>query len=632
MTRTTPKIGALILTIITTGVFLCQAFPQSANAVNVYPSPGTPVASDTTTFSFRGLQPAELGKITILGSRSGRHFGKRLKHSDGLGVSIVPNREFVRGEKVTIRTSEKIQGARHGDFTVRIARFYSDDLKMSRPRKKNSFPALKSRPGLRPPRLQVLKTKPEAGEQKVFFAPKETGLTIADRLGRVSWFRPTEYGGRGQEVQDFRVQTYRGKPALTYWRGAASQHGNFQVGRFHILNEKFNEIARFGAGNGYQPDAHEFVISPRSTALAIAYRGVTWDLRKFGGKRHGKVFDNVVQEIDIPTGAVLFEWHSIGNVKLGDSVSRPEKDGFPWDYFHLNSIEDDGDGYLLSARKTSSIYRISKTGQVDWRMRGDGRKPSRNDFAMGKGTRFGYQHDARRLPNGDISLFDNAVAKQFAPIRHQSSALILRIAENKVKLVKRYDHPKRVAAKSQGSSEVLPNGNVFVGWGSEPRLTQFGAAGDVIFDATFEAPVNSYRAYLSGWQGTPPGRPAIASLGSGRGGTVWASWNGSSDVSRWRVLTGPGQGDLHLAKEAPWTGLETAMPVKRLGAWVQVEALGAQGQILATSRVTRAGTRSHGKPLRPTGPGRQPPPLSSFSKRAHQTPKRPLSSRYGERP
>lgn len=605
------------ITRIATAAAICATFlavgaERATAVISVFPSPETPVASDRTTFSFRDLDPAELGKVKIVGSRTGRHGGRRLEHSDGRGVSIVPRRKFARGEVVRVRTSEEIIGARRGDYKIRIGRFYSNDQKQNRPRGRNTFKPLKSRPGLRPPKLDVKKTDPAAGDGEVFFAPKETGLTISDRLGRISWFRPTEAGGRGQEVQSFRAQTYRGAPVLTYWRGAASRHGQFQVGRFHILNQDYTEIAMFGMGNGYQPDAHEIVISSRDTALAIAYRGLTWDLRKYGGKRNGKVFDNVIQEIDISTGAVLFEWHSIGNVNLGHSVSRPEKSGYPWDYFHANSIDDDGDALLISARKTSTIYRIDRqSGDVIWRLRGDGRwRPGTNDFDMGRGTQFGYQHDAQRLPNGDISLFDNAVARQFKPVRRESSALILRLAGGKARLVKRFNHPKHVSSLSQGSTDVMPNGHVFVGWGSERQMTEFSPTGDVLFDATFEAPVNSYRAHMSPWVGQPTGRPAIASIGDEDGGTVWASWNGSTLVRSWRVLTGPDQGDLHEAEVANWTGLETTIQLRHLEGWVQIEALDESGQLLSSSRVMKVGQRSHGKPLDPGKPGKKPPPLT----------------------
>ena len=592
-TRLTVFLAAALLIPAANGLAAPAAGPKP---VSVFPSPGTPVASNTTTFSFRGLKPGNLGPVRVVGSSSGRHGGRRLVHSDGNGVSFVPRRAFSPGETVSVFTRKAIKLARGGDFRVRIGRSLGRGGIQPVSRVPNRFPRLHSKPGLRPPSLDVLTSTEESVPGQILFAPKQTGLTIADRSGRITWFRPTVFDG-GSEVQDFNVQTYRGKRVLTYWK-ARSQAGNDQKGSFNILNRNYTRIARFGMGNGYRPDAHEFVISPRSTALALAYRVVRRDLRKFGGPRNGRVLDNVVQEIDIRTGAVLFEWHSIGKVGLEASISRP--DGrTPWDYFHVNSVEDDGDSFLVSARKVNTVYRISKrTGRIRWRLRGDGVE-SRNDFEMGPGTSFGYQHDARRLPNGDISLFDNGVAKSFPNIQDESSALVLRLRGDSAEtrragLVKRFVHrPSPVMSGSQGSAQVLAGGGAFVGWGSMPRLTEFTPDGDIAFDATFEqAPVNSYRARKVVWNGVPNGRPALASRRKGEGMTVWASWNGAGNIDHWRVLAGPGAKRLKLVRTAPWRGLETAIPVSQRRAVIRVQAISASGKVLGQSAVAPLGKRA----------------------------------------
>lgn len=590
-------LGSMVLT---PGAAQAKTGPGKPKPVTVFPSPRTPVASDSTTFSFRGLKPRQLGPVKIYGSRTGFHRGRRLAHSDGRGVSVIPKRGFMPGEVVRVFTRKRIRGARGGDFRVRIGRFFSDGRKRSKPKKRNRFPRLRSRPDLRPPTLRVLKTDPAAAPGQVLFAPKQTGLVIADELGRISWFRPTGYGGRGQEVQDFKVQRYRGSPVLTFWRGDAGRNGPFQVGSYNVLDRHYDEVARFGTGNGYRPDAHEFSITSRNTALAIAYRSVRWDLRKQGGSRHGKAFDNVVQEIDIKTGAVLFEWHSLGNVGLDASVSRRPENGDTWDYFHANSVAEDGDSLLVSARKVSTIYRIGrKSGQVKWRLRGDGRKPGANDFQVGPDARFAFQHDVERLPNGDISLFDNGSAGSLSTVvSSQSSALVLRPQgtgkESEVIPVGRFQHPQPIVAGSQGSAEVLPGGNVFVGWGSRSQITEFAPDGEVVFDATFSAPANSYRATKAEWTGRPKSRPAIASRRRPGGPTVWASWNGRDDIVYWRVLTGSGRKRLGPLTAAFWTGLETAIPAERLGAKVRVQAFSGDGTMLGQSKVVRVGTQAGG--------------------------------------
>jgi hypothetical protein len=479
---------------------------------------------------------------------------------------------------------------------VKIGRFYGNDDKRGRPGAPNRFPRLHSRPDLRPPKLNVLKRTAKAYPGRIFFAPKQTGLVIADSHGRINWFQMTGYGGNGEQVQDFRPQRYRGQQVLTHWKGASTSVGYSQLGYFTILNRRYNVIERFRMGNGYKPDAHDMTLTPRGTALILAYRGVLW------GKNGTKVMDNIVQELDIKTGAVLFEWHSLGNVRLAASVQKRPKDGTPWDYFHANSAANDGDSILVSARHTCTIYRIDRrTGWVRWRMRGDNRKPKTNDIRLGARVRFGYQHDARRLPNGDISLFDNgSVGGSMPTVKNYSSGMVIRIRgtgrkgdPRRASLVREFRNSPDVVSGSQGSFTLLPNGNGLMGWGSTSRISEVTPEGEVAFDMTFNsAPTNSYRARKAQWMGIPKYRPAIASRRTAEGTTVWASWNGATRISRWRVLTGPGPGQLRVVGTYPWANLETAMKTSGLGRVVGVQALDAKGEILGRSKVVPVGKQS----------------------------------------
>jgi hypothetical protein len=83
----------------------------------------------------------------------------------------------------------------------------------------------------------------------------------------------------------------------------------------------------------------------------------------------------------------------------------------------------DGEGnLLLSGRNTHALYQINrKSGAVNWRLNG-----KKSDFAMGPGTGFAYQHDARRQPDGTITVFDNSGAPQVGPY---SRAITLAVDE-----------------------------------------------------------------------------------------------------------------------------------------------------------------------------------------------------------
>ena len=590
-------IRVLLATIVGSLSFSAMATTSQAavkKPVSVYPMPGTPVASDKTTISFRGLKPKNLGPIKVYGGKSGRHGGKRLVHSDGNGVSFIPKRSFTPGEKVKVYTKKRIKRTNKGDFAFRIGRFYGNDDKKGKPGEPNKFPKLKSRPDLKPPNMKVETLTDEASPGKIFVAPRQDGMVITDNFGRISYLQQAGHGGKGDSILNFQNQTYEGKPVLTYWKGASSTTGFSQIGTFEILNRKYNRIARFQPGNGYKADIHEFAITPRNTALVLAYRGVLWNSTSVGLGKNAKILDNVIQEIDIKTGAVLFEWHSLGNVGLKSSAGETPDDGSPYDYFHANSIKMDGDSYLISARRQSTIYRVDrKTARIRWALRGDGRKGS---FKMGPGTSFGYQHDAQRLPNGNISLFDNGSGRGVPEVNPTSSGLVLKLQgkgkNRSASLVKRYSHPDGIVSGSQGNMDT--NGdNHLVGWGSEAQLTEFNAAGDVVLDMTFyDAPSSSYRAYKGNWVGIPKGRPAIASEAVGEGATVYASWNGSQSIAEWKVFSGAGAGSLSEVGSAPWANLETAIDVASIGARVQVQAFDREGKKIGQSKVVAVGTQS----------------------------------------
>ena len=126
---------------------------------------------------------------------------------------------------------------------------------------------------------------------------------------------------------DFRRQTLDGKPVLTWWQGRVALYRGYGTGR--IVDTRYRPVATVRMGNGYRMDAHEFQLTSRGTALAIAYEAVPWDLSKLGGRRDGIVEDNVVQEIDVDSGAVLFEWHALGTIPLAESIRTAPKQARP---------------------------------------------------------------------------------------------------------------------------------------------------------------------------------------------------------------------------------------------------------------------------------------------------------------
>lgn len=441
-----------------------------------------------------------------------------------------------------------------------------------------------TRTDLRPPIVKTTASAADSGGY-LFLTPAatyleppplaQTGPLIVDSAGNPVWFAPTgtaRFGDTRNQAADFKVQRYRDRAVLTWWRGDISVPPGAGRGEFVIVDDRYREVATVRAV-GMDTDLHEMVITESGTALIMGYPVVETPT--------GKVIDGVVQEIDIETGELVVEWRSLDHIPLSASVVPETVDGAdaPYDYIHLNSIEVDQDEHLLiSARHTSAVYKVHRrTGELLWTMGG-----TASDFAMGAGTEFAFQHDARRLADGTVSVFDNG---QVADPTATSRALVLDVDEiaREVSLIREHRHPRGELAASQGSAQVLANGNVFVGWGSLPTVTEFAPDGTVALQAGYGRGLNSYRAYRGEWVGRPTDLPAVATRARGSGTVVLASWNGATEVATWRVLAGANAAELRPVAEVARAGFETAVPVRGRPSYVAVQALAADGTVLGTS-------------------------------------------------
>jgi hypothetical protein len=313
------------------------------------------------------------------------------------------------------------------------------------------------------------------------------------------------------------------------------------------------------------------------------FNPIACNLGSYGGPAGGSVTDGIVQEVDLETGLVRREWHSLDHVPPSYSYSSPAgADGqWPMDYFHVNSIDQLANGTtLLSSRNTSALYELNTvTGQVLVRI--GGKHPT---VHLAGGAATAYQHDATVLANGTISVFDNGGVPN---VHSQSRGLILAVdaQHGTDTVVAQYVHPTPLSSGSQGSIQVLEDGNVFLGWGPKPFFTEYSAQGQLLFDAHMHGAYQSYRAYRFEWAGEPHEAPAIAaSAGLGRAPvTIYASWNGDTRTAGWQVLAGPSAQQLAPVAGAPRTGFETAIATPAAERYVAVQALSPTGAVLGTS-------------------------------------------------
>lgn len=441
---------------------------------------------------------------------------------------------------------------------------------------------LKTLPGVQPPRLTVTHAAAGTAPGFVFVAEKAGtkrlgGPVIADDRGRIVWYHQLPFG---LEATDFRAQTYRGRPVLTWWQGIISEAG---VGRGvdEVFDGSYHVLKEIRAANGLVADLHEFQLTPRGTAYITAYKEVPADLSGVGGPTHGWVYDSVVQELDVATRKAVFEWHSLGHVPLSDSREahrEPARDATkarPLDYFHVNSVADGPDGtVLISARNTSTIYLLARDGHIVWRIGTAG-----SDFGPSSAVQMRYQHDARLHPGELLSFFDNGGIPREEPYS-RPTVVKLDLANRRASIAEVFLPPVKITSPFEGNLQLLPDGGALVGWGGVRKVTEFAPDGTVRFG--LELPFgDTYRGYRLPWRGNPGGRPGIALEGA----TVYASWNGKVGIGRWQVLGGPDSAHLAVMASHPWQGLETAMPLPQGMTAVAVRALGRSGAVLGTSPV-----------------------------------------------
>jgi hypothetical protein len=433
-----------------------------------------------------------------------------------------------------------------------------------------------SEPSLKPPTMTVdTLTTPAPGYvfATTLTGPGQRGPMIVDNHGQIVWFRRVK-----TFAINFRTQVYRGKPVLTWWEGEVTKIGTSE-GTNLIVDRNYKTIARVNAGNGYKADVHEFLLTPAGTALITVHAETQVDLTSVGGPAKGNALDSIVQEIDVATGKVLFEWHSLEHVPLTESYS-PLLD--PFDYFHVNSIDVDHDGNLIiSAKSTAAVYKLDrKTGAVLWRL--GGRK---SDFQIPSGAGFFYQHDARVHPDGTLTVFDDGTGDASYPSR----GLRLRLDQQAktCSLVEAYPHPTPLVATSMGNAQVVPGGGMMVGFGDQPYLTEFGPKGDVRFDAKFDGDAWNYRAFRNVWVGKPATRPVAAVHRSGRDAVLSVSWNGATETAYWRVDAGPKASALRPVKTVPREGFETTIRLDGVPLAFAVTALDRTKRARGTSKVYR---------------------------------------------
>jgi hypothetical protein len=558
--------------------------------VDVSPEPETDTANPATQISFLGVAPPQIHVVSVVGEQSGSHAGHLEAYSQDDGASFVPDKPFDSGEQVRVRAV--IGSASNGKrvaFAFRIDTPYPTANTPAFPNPQAApadYQSFYTLPGAQAPILSVTAPDrdPAAGDILTTNGPGpgQYGPLIYTPQGRLVWF--DQLSG-GQTAEDLNEQTYEGRPVLTWWKGRVLSLG-FGQGEDLVMNSSYQTVARIPGGNGLKADLHDFQIAPHDIAYITAFNPIRCNLKSIKGASDGTITDTAIQEIDMKTGLVRWEWHSLDHVGVAESEVETPTDATPWDWFHLNSIDLEPEGNIfISARSTWAGYQLEGgSGKILWRLGG-----LKSSFKMGPGTETAWQHDGRILADGDVTFFDDG---SNPPIHSQSRAIRIRLdlATHEARLLSAYTHPNApLLAASQGNAQVLASGSTVVGYGGVPAISEYAADGSLLFDANLPFDMAFYRAFRFPWQGRPVSPPAVlASLNNtGEETIVHASWNGATEVASWRVLAGKRAGSLTVQATIPASGFESSTTLPKKYADVAVQALDSAGHVLGASRTAQ---------------------------------------------
>lgn len=269
----------------------------------------------------------------------------------------------------------------------------------------------------------------------------QSGPLILDRHLQPLWFHPV---GTNDIAGNLERQTYAGQPVLAWWQDQITNTGATVSGRWVIVNRRYRTVATLRGADGWVLTLHDLQISGHD-AWVTANKNVPMDLSRFGGAYNGALIDSAVQEYDLRTGRLLRSWDALDHISLGDSHAALPTNGFPWDAYHVNSIDLPGNGtFVVSMRNTWAVYDVRiATGRIIWTLGG-----RHSSFRLVPGAAFEWQHDVRVYPGTNLmTIFDDHCCQitgggTYVTPTAPSRGLILRLepADHRAVLADRYTH------------------------------------------------------------------------------------------------------------------------------------------------------------------------------------------------
>jgi EmrB/QacA subfamily drug resistance transporter len=407
----------------------------------------------------------------------------------------------------------------------------------------------------------------------------QSGPLILDSKFQPVWFQPVPTDAVAANLD---AQTYHGKPVLSWWQGNITPTGLINTGEYKIVDQHYRPIATIKGQDGWVLTLHSFYIQG-DDAWVTVNNNVPTNLSRFGGVSDGVFVDSGVQEYNIKTGKLVYTWDAYKHISPATSKTNPPPNGYPWDAYHINSLNLAGPNHILiGMRNTWAAYMVNtKTNEIEWTLGG-----SHSDFPLTKESEFEWQHDVEFQPPNTVTMFDDhccdisGVGTYLSPTgSSRGLQMTLNFSAHTVSNVKQYSHGTTFASEYMGSMQPLSDGHVLVDWGQVPYMTVFDSKGNIVTDAALPGSDLTYRAYVRPWVGLPLTKPAGAVSGT----TVRASWNGATKLSSWKVLAGQSASTLKPVATKAKAGFETSIPVSQGATTYELEALDAHGRVLGTS-------------------------------------------------
>ena len=442
------------------------------------------------------ITPVEINDcIQVYGSMSRQCSGKIFIIKEKNKVIFIPDEYFKRGEKITVsikgRLSDKEIKYRFETSSVK-PQWYSDisiEKELNTDGYNYENPVINQPTAPIPPLTVTVNNNPENGF--IFLANYPYGavyqtpyLIITNKNGALYFSRPVNTTG-----VDFKKQP---NGILTYF--------DFVTHKYYALNSSYNLIDSFYTGNGYTTDHHELRVLGNGHAILMSYDMQIVDMSQFveGGNTSAQVWGLIIQEID-ENKNVVFQWRSWDHFQITDAIHENLTSGII-DYVHGNAIEIDNDGnLLLSARHMDEITKINRTnGQIIWRWGG-----KNNQFTfINDPIHFTYQHAIRRIPSGNVTLFDNG--NYHTPNFSRAVEYSLDEVSKTATLVWQYRRTPDIYSEAMGYVQRLPGGNTLISWGTaRPTVTEVTPQGTIAFQMTFPQGVTCYRVSKNDWNGAP---------------------------------------------------------------------------------------------------------------------------------